>query len=186
MELQEEIIEAEQNMEKSIEFYKQQLQKVRTGRASQSLLDGVSVDAYGQKQAINATATVNVPDARTIVIQPWDKSLIAEIEKAIRSADLGFNPQNDGTLIRIPVPPLTEERRKEYVKVTKKYAEEAKIAIRNIRRDHNDNLKKAEKDKELSEDEKKSGEDEIQKLTDKYVANVDELLAIKEKELMDE
>lgn len=186
MDIQEELQEAELNMEKSIDFFKQQLSKVRTGRASQSLLDGVQVDAYGQKQAVNAVATVNVPDARTIVIQPWDKSLIAEVEKAIRSADLGFNPQNDGTLIRIPVPPLTEERRMEYVKVTKKYAEEAKIAIRNIRRDHNDNFKKAEKDKEISEDDKKAGEDDVQKLTDKYVALVDDIQAKKEKELMED
>jgi len=186
MEIKEEIQQTEESMEKSIEFFKQQLSKVRTGRASQSLLDGVQVDAYGQKQGVAAVATVNVPDARTITIQPWDKSLIAEIEKAIRSADLGFNPQNDGALIRIPVPPLTEERRKEYVKVSKKYGEDAKISIRNIRRDHNDNLKKAEKDKEISEDDKKYGEDQIQKLTDRFVAQIDQLSATKEKELLEE
>ncbi|GAB5465096.1 MAG: ribosome recycling factor [Candidatus Kapaibacteriales bacterium] len=186
MEIQAELNNMQESMEKSIEYFEGQLAKVRTGRASQSLLDGIQADAYGQRQPLNAVATVNVPDARTIVVQPWDKSLITEIEKAIRSADLGLNPQNDGTIIRIPVPPLTEERRNEYVKVAKKYAEEAKIAVRNIRRDANDTFKKAEKDKDISEDDKKGAEDQVQKLTDKYIERIDGLATQKEKELLED
>lgn len=173
-------------MDKSIDFCKGQLAKIRTGRASANLVDNVYVDYYGAKTPLSQMATVSTPDARTIMIQPWDRNTLQEVEKAILSADLGFNPQNDGNVIRIPVPPLTEERRKEFVKVCKKYAEDGKIAIRNVRRDQLDSLRKAEKEKLFSEDEKKKGETEIQNITDEYVNNIDELLEKKEKELMDD
>ncbi len=173
-------------MNKSIDFFKGQLAKVRTGRATTSLVDGVKVDYYGTMSPISQTSTVSTPDARTIMIQPFDRTMITEIEKAIRQADLGFNPQNDGTVIRIPVPPLTEERRKEFVKLCKKYGEEAKIAVRNIRRDGLDMLREYEKEKEISEDELKRGEDEVQKITDDFVKKIDELTEKKEKELMED
>jgi len=173
-------------MEKVIEFFANQLSKVRTGRASASLVDGVMVDMYGSMGPISQGASVSAPDARTIIIQPWDRTLISAIEKAILQADLGFNPQNDGVVIRIPVPPLTEERRKEFVKMCKKYAEETKISVRNVRRDSMEALKKAEKAKEISEDDRKRLEDEVQKLTDKYIKNIDDMLVKKEKELMED
>lgn len=176
---------ARQSMAKSIEFTNNQFSKVRTGRASASLIDNVKADSYGAMTPLSQMATISVPDARTIIIQPWDRSQLAAVEKAIQQADLGFNPQNDGTIIRIPVPPLTEERRLEYVKLCKKYAEEGKIAVRNIRREQIDAIKKGEKDKEFSEDDRKKGEDEIQKITDEFVKKIDELFALKEKELLD-
>lgn len=186
MELNEVINKTESQMQKSIEACEQHLAKIRTGRASASLLDEVKVNAYGSQTPINQTASVSAPDARTLLIQPWDKSLLQEIEKAILTSDLGFNPQNDGQIIRIPIPPLTEERRKEFVKLAKKNTEDIKIAIRNIRRDNIEVLRKAEKNKELSEDFLKQGEDDIQKLTDKYISTVDTMLSKKEKELMEE
>ena len=173
-------------MEKSLEYTQKQLDKVRTGRASASLVDSIKVDYYGSPTPLSQVASVSVPDARTIVIQPWDRSTLGEIDKAIQQADLGFNPQNDGNVIRIPVPPLTEERRLEFVKVSKKLAEEGKIAVRNVRRDNMEALKKGERDKDFSEDEKKYGEDEVQKLTDGYIKNIDELQSKKEKELMED
>ncbi len=173
-------------MNKSAEFTKSQLSKVRTGRATASLVENVKASYYGSPTAISQMAGISVPDARTIVIQPWDKSNLKDIEKAILEADLGFNPQNDGNIIRIPVPPLTEERRKEFVKLSKKFAEEGKVAIRNIRRDQIDEIKKAEKDKKLTEDDRKKGEEDIQKITDEYIKKVDTFLAQKEKELMQE
>jgi ribosome recycling factor len=172
-------------MVKSLEFTSSQMSKVRTGRASASLVDGIKIDYYGSQAPLSQAATISTPDARTIVIQPFDRGQISDIEKAIQSADLGFNPQNDGNIIRIPVPPLTEERRKEYVKVCKKYAEDGKIAIRNIRREAMDDLKKLEKSKEVTEDDRKRGETEVQKYTDDYIKKIDEALAKKEKELMD-
>ena len=185
MTLQEITSNAKTTMNKSIEFYKSQLSKVRTGRASASLVDNVKVDYYGAPTPISQIASISVPDARTIMIQPWDRGSLNPIEKAIQQADLGFNPQNDGNVIRIPVPPLTEQRRLEFVKLCKKYAEEAKISVRNIRRDEIDVLKKAEKDKTLTEDERKKGEEDIQKITDEFVKKIDEYLVIKEKELME-
>jgi ribosome recycling factor len=178
--------EARASMTKSIEFYKKQLTKVRTGRASGTMLDDVKVDYYGSPTPLNQVASVSVPDARTIMLQPFDRNTIGDIEKAIQNAGLGLNPQNDGTVIRISVPPLTEERRKDFVKMCKKYAEEGKIAIRGNRKDAMDALKKSEKDKVITEDDKKSGEEQIQKITDEFVKKVDEILVIKEKELMDE
>lgn len=173
-------------MEKALDFATSQLQKVRTGRASANLLDNIKADYYGAPTPLDQMATVSVPDARTIVIQPWDAGTIPAIEKAIQATDLGFNPQNDGVIIRIPVPALTEERRKEFVKLCKKYAEEGRIAVRNVRRDSMELLKKSEKGKEISEDEKKLGEDKVQKQTDDFVKKIDVLLTAKEKELLDD
>lgn len=173
-----------EQMSKSIEYFKVQLSKIRTGRATANLIDGVTVDYYGVPTPISQVAGVSVPDARTIILQPFDRSIISDIEKSIRSADLGFNPQNDGTIIRIPVPPLTEERRKEFVKMCKKIAEDTKVAIRNIRREQIDELKREEKAKLISEDERKKGEDEIQKVTDEFVKQADQFLDKKEKELL--
>jgi ribosome recycling factor len=186
MQVDEILFNAEEGMTKAVEYCQGQLGKVRTGRASASLLDGISADFYGAMTPMSQMATISVPDARTIVIQPFDRTTLGVIEKAIQTADLGFNPQNDGNIIRISVPPLTEERRKEYVKMTKKMAEEGKIAVRNVRRDQMEAIKKSEKDKDISEDEKKKGEDDIQKLTDKFIKKIDEFQAAKEKELMED
>lgn len=185
MEVLEILEKAEEQMNKSLEYCKSQLNKVRTGRASTTLVDSLVIDLYGVLTPISQAATISVPDARTIVIQPWDRNSLSEIDKVIKKADLGFNPQNDGNIIRIPVPPLTEERRLDFVKMSKKYAEEGKIAIRSARRDSMDALKKGEKNKDFSEDDKKSGETEIQELTDKFVKLIDDLQAVKEKELME-
>jgi ribosome recycling factor len=186
MEVDEILMKTEELMQKAIEFTKKQLDKVRTGRASSSLIDGIKVDYYGAPTPMSQVAGISVPDAHTIVIQPWDRSVLGEIEKAIQKADLGFNPQNDGNVIRIPVPPLTEERRLEFVKVCKKLAEEGKVSVRNVRRDNMEALKKGEKAKEFSEDDKKYGEEEVQKLTDDFVNKIDEMLEKKEKELMED
>jgi ribosome recycling factor len=168
-------------MIKSVEFCSTQISKIRTGRASASILDGVMFDMYGSMSPISNGANISTPDARTIIVQPWYKSVLGAIEKAIISSDLGFNPQNDGTILRIPVPPLTEERRKEFVKMAKNLSEEGKVAIRNIRRDQIESLKKEEKAKTITEDDRKRGETEIQKLTDNSIKNIDEALAKKEK-----
>lgn len=173
-------------MHKSAEFCKTQLSNVRTGRATASLVDNLKADYYGAPTAISQMASISVPDARTIMIQPWDRTTLKAIEKAIQAADLGFNPQNDGVNIRIPVPPLTEERRKEFVKVCKKYAEEDRVAIRNIRRDQLEVVKKLEKDKDISEDDKKRTEEEIQKITDEFIKKIDVYLSAKEKELLED
>jgi ribosome recycling factor len=177
--------ETKDKMAKAIDSLKRDFSRVRTGRASPALLDGLTVDYYGQQTAISQVATVSVPDARTVAIQPWEKTIIGAIEKAIQASDLGLNPQSDGTIVRLPIPPLSEERRKELVKSSKKIAEDKKVAIRNIRRDSNDQLKKAEKNKDISQDEMKIAMDEIQKLTDTYIQKVDDQLAIKEKEILD-
>ncbi len=174
------------NMQKSLDFTKQQITKVRTGRASTSMLDSVKVDYYGASTPLSQVANLSAPDPRSIVVQPYDRSILSEIEKAIQMADLGFNPMNDGNIIRIPVPPLTEDRRKEFVKLCKKFAEEGKISIRNIRRDMIETVRKAEKDKKISEDDKLYGEDEIQKITDDFIKNIDEISSAKEKELMED
>jgi ribosome recycling factor len=179
------IHETEDKMKKAIEFTRQELSKLRTGKASLALLDDIRIDYYGQKLPIAQTASVSTPDAHLITVQPWDKSIIHEIEKAILAANVGMTPANDGTVIRLPVPPLTEERRKELVKVAKKFAEDGRITIRNIRRDSNEHLKKAEKDEHVSEDERKRGEAEVQKLTDKYIKQLDDVLSGKEKEIME-
>lgn len=186
MQLKDILDTTRENMDKSIEFTKSQISKVRTGRATSSIVDNVKADYYGSPTPLSQMANISVPDARTIVIQPWDRTNLTSIEKAIQQADLGFNPQNDGTIIRIPVPPLTEERRKEFVKLCKKYAEDGKIAIRNVRRDQIENIRKAEKDKNITEDDKKYGEEEVQKTTDEFIRKVDVILAQKEKELMED
>ena len=178
--------DASANMKKAVDHVQQQLTKVRTGRASASMLDNVKVEYYGEPTPISQVGSVSTPDARSILIQPWDRSALQGIEKAILAANLGVTPQNDGQVIRIMVPPLTEERRKDIVKQCKKMAEEGKLAVRNIRRDANDELKVAEKSEHYSEDERKRGEDEVQKLTDKYVKDIDVILAAKEVEVMEE
>ncbi len=177
--------ETEQRMEKVIESLKKDLSRIRTGRATPALLDGLSVDYYGSPVPVNQVANISVPDARMIVIQPWEKNMISAVEKAIQTSDLGLNPQNDGNLIRLPIPPLSEERRKDIFKNCKKIGEESKIAIRNVRRDGNEKLKKEEKDKLVTQDEEKKGLDEIQKTTDRFIKSIDELLVQKEKEVME-
>lgn len=177
--------DAEDRMKKSIEHLRSDLASLRAGRANPAMLDKIMVDYYGEPTPINQLANITVPEARLIVVQPWDKTSIAEIEKAILKSDLGVNPSNDGNVIRIAIPQLTEERRKEIVKTVKKRGEEAKVAIRNIRREANDMLKSSEKDKLISEDESKKGMDEIQKLTDKYIKDIDTILQAKEKDIME-
>jgi ribosome recycling factor len=174
----------DQKMHKSIDTLKADLAKVRTGRAHAGILDHIHVDYYGSPTQLSQVANVTLIDARTIGVQPWEKKMIAPIEKAIRESDLGLNPSTQGDLIRVPTPPLTEERRKEMVKLAKSEAETAKIAIRNIRRDANEALKKLLKDKACSEDEERRAQDEVQKLTDKFVAEVDKLFVEKEKDIL--
>lgn len=178
--------DASQHMSKAVEHVQQLLSKVRTGRASASILDAVKVEYYGEQTPIGQVGSVSVPDARSIVIQPWDRTALSAIEKSILAANLGITPQNDGHLIRISVPPLTEERRKDIVKQCKKMAEEGKLAVRNIRRDANEELKVAEKKEHYSEDDRKRGEDDIQKNTDRYVKEIDTILTAKEKEVMED
>lgn len=178
------LAEAESKMEKSVENTKEKFSHVRAGRANVSMLDGVSVEAYGTPTPLNQVGTVSAPEARLLVIDLWDKSLIPAIEKTILQANLGFNPSNDGKIIRLVVPELTEDRRKEYVKVVKKEAEEGKVAVRNVRKDVNNKLRKLEKDSEITEDELKASEEKVQKSTDKYIAAIDTALAAKEKELL--
>lgn len=175
---------AEQKMQKSVESLKTDLAKVRTGRAHTGLLDHVMVEYYGSMVAVNQVANVNLGDARTLNVQPYEKSMIGKVEKAIRDSDLGLNPATNGDLIRVPMPMLTEERRKEMTKIVRTEGENAKVALRNVRRDANDSLKKLIKDKEISEDDERRMQDEVQKLTDRFVAEVDKLLQVKEAELM--
>ena len=181
-----EIIEdAGVRMGKSVESLRQSLVKVRTGRAHPSLLDHLVVDYYGSEVPISQVANVNVEDARTLMISPWEKQMVQPIEKAIMKSDLGLNPATAGTVIRIPLPPLTEETRRDLVKVVRNEGEAAKVAIRNIRRDANSDFKSLLKEKDISEDEERDAQDEIQKLTDKYVSDVDKVLEEKEVELME-
>jgi ribosome recycling factor len=175
---------AEQKMQKSIETLKADLAKVRTGRAHTGILDHIHVDYYGTPTQLTQVANVTLIDARTIGVQPWEKKMVAVVEKAIRESDLGLNPSTQGDMIRVPTPPLTEERRKEIVKVVKGEGEDSKVAIRNIRRDANEALKKLLKDKACSEDEERRAQDDVQKLTDRFVTEVDKLIAEKEKELL--
>jgi ribosome recycling factor len=177
--------ETEDRMQKTIEHLTKDLATLRAGRANPAMLDKIMVDYYGEPTPLNQLANITVPEARLLVIQPWDKSSIANIEKAILKSDLGVNPTNDGNVIRIAIPQLTEERRKELVKVVKKRGEEAKVAVRNIRRDANDMLKSSEKGKMISEDQAKKGNDEIQKTTDKYIKDIDVILTAKEKDIME-
>ncbi len=174
----------EQKMQKSLEALKADLGKVRTGRAHTGILDHVQVDYYGALMPINQVANITLLDARTIGVQPWEKPMVAKVEKAIRDSDLGLNPATQGDAIRVPMPALTEERRRDLIKVIKHEGETAKVAIRNLRRDANTHLKDALKKKEVSEDDERRAQDDIQKLTDRYVVEVDRLLAEKEKDLM--
>ncbi|MDO8786156.1 MAG: ribosome recycling factor [Syntrophales bacterium] len=173
------------NMEKALHSLEKSLNKVRTGRASPALLDGIKIDYYGASTPLSQVATISVPEARLIIISPWDSSVIGNIEKAIQKSDLGLMPASDGKLVRIAIPSLTEERRKDLVKVVKKMAEECKIALRNVRRDTNDQLKALKKDNNISEDELHTNQDEVQKITDKYIEKADGILAVKEKEIME-
>jgi ribosome recycling factor len=177
--------EADEGMKKAIDSFKRDLAKIRTGRATTSMLDGIKVDYYGTPTPVNQVATVQVVDARLITIKPWEKTMIPVIDKAIRASDLGLNPVADSDQVRLPIPPLTQERRKDLVKVVKKNTEEARVAVRASRRDAMDMVKEYEKDGEISEDEKKIGEKKVQDLTDKHIASIDEIAAHKEKEIME-
>jgi ribosome recycling factor len=179
------LAESDQRMKKSIESLKKDFMRIRTGRASAALLDSITVEYYGSPMPVNQVAAISVPDARMIMIQPWEKSMIGPIEKAIQASDLGLNPQSDGNVIRLPIPPLSEERRKDLFKHCKKISEDNKVAVRNIRRDSNELLKESEKNKKITQDDLKKGQDEIQKLTDKYIKVVDDMLLIKEKEILE-
>jgi len=174
-----------EEMEKTIASMDKSLGRVRTGRASISLLDGIKVDYYGTLTPINQVATLSIPESRLIVISPWDASVIGAIEKAIQKSDLGLMPANDGKIIRLAIPQLTEERRKELVKVVKKMAEEGKIKLRNVRRDANEELKSLKKNNQMTEDELFSAQEEVQKLTDQNIEKIDKITAVKEKEIME-
>jgi len=177
--------DAEARMAKSIDSLKHELSKLRTGRAHTSLLDHVMVDYYGSKMPLSQVATVTVTDARMLTVTPWEKSMVPVVEKAILTSDLGLNPATSGSAIRVPLPPLTEERRKDMIRVVRHEGEGARVAVRNVRRDANAHLKTLLKDKDITEDEERQAEEAIQKLTDKYVADVEKLLEIKEKDLME-
>lgn len=172
-------------MIKAVESVRHELVKVRTGKATTALLDAVKVDAYGAPMVLQQVGTISVLDAHMLTVTPWDKAMLQPIEKGIIAANLGLNPNIDGNLVRVPIPPLNEERRRELVKLVKKFGEEGKIAIRNIRRDENEQLKKSEKAEHFSEDDRKRGEQEIQKYTDKFIKEIDMLLTVKEKEIME-
>ncbi len=185
MNQQEIFADAQTRMDKTIDSLHHELAKVRTGRATPALLDTVRVDYYGQMVPLNQAANVSAPEPRLLVVQPWEKSLLAEIERAIQKADLGLNPSNDGTMIRIPIPQLSEERRKDLVKLVKKFGEEARVAVRNIRRDANDHLKKLHKSNDISEDELSVELDRIQEITDKHIKKIESILEGKEKEVLE-
>ena len=179
------IKDAKTRMDKSIEAFRNEIAKIRTGKATTALLDGIKIDYYGTLTPLNQTANVSVLDSHTLSITPWDKTMVAAIDKAILVADLGLNPVNDGTNLKVPIPPLNEERRKDLVKLAKKFGEDAKIAIRNVRRDANDHLRKAEKEKELSEDLRHDAEADVQKYTDEHISKIDEIIKHKEAEMME-
>ncbi len=179
------ISELKESIEKRISYYKEELKGVRTGRASVSMFDNIKVDYYGTMTPLSGVASLSAPEPRLVTITPWDASMIKAIEKAVQTSQMGFNPSNDGKVIRVPFPQLTEERRKELAKIVKKMGEEAKVAVRNERRDANDKIKKQEKDKEISEDESKKLQEEVQKVTDASVRKLDEITEAKEKEIME-
>jgi ribosome recycling factor len=175
---------AEQKMGKSVETLKADLSKVRTGRAHTGLLDHIQVDYYGARMPLNQVANLALADARTVTVQPWEKKMVPVVEKAIRDSDLGVNPATSGDIIRVPMPPLTEERRKELIKVVRHEAENARVAVRNIRRDANEHLKKLLKDHAVAEDEERRAQEDVQKLTDRFIVEIDRILAAKETDLM--
>ncbi|MBU0558565.1 MAG: ribosome recycling factor [Bacteroidetes bacterium] len=179
------IDEAKSKMDKSIEAFRHEIAKIRTGKATTALLDGIRVDYYGAPSPLSQVSNVSVLDAHTLSITPWEKSMVLVIDKAILTADLGLNPISDGTNIKVPIPPLTEERRKDLMKLVKKFGEDAKIAVRNVRREANDKLKKMEKEKELSEDLRHDAENEVQTITDNHIKNIDGIISHKEKEIME-
>ncbi len=176
---------ATEKMEQTINVFKKDIAAVRTGRASIAIIEGISVDYYGTPTPISQVAALTVPESRLILIQPWEQRLIPEIEKAIMTSALGLTPSNDGKIIRVPIPPLNEERRREIVKIVKKMSEDSRVAIRNIRRDANDEIKRAGKEASISEDDIRKSQDELQKLTDQYIHKVDEVLKKKEQEIME-
>jgi ribosome recycling factor len=178
--------EVESNMRSAIDSLKNEYASVRTGRATTALLDGIMVDYFGTQTQLKQLASLSVPESRLIVVQPWDKSVLGEVEKSIQRSNLGLNPVNDGKIIRVPIPPLTEERRKDLVKVVKKSAEDRRVSIRNARREGNELLKELEKEKEISEDDNRRAQDRIQKMTDKYTSELDAVAAQKEKEVMED
>jgi len=177
--------DTDDGMKKAVESFKRDLQKIRTGRANAAMLDGIKVDYYGTPTPVNQVATVQVVDARLITVKPWEKAMLPVIDKAIRASDLGINPVADSELVRLPIPPLTQERRKELAKVVGKQTEEARVAVRSARRDAMDMVKDAEKDKQITEDERKNGEKKVQDLTDKFIAMIDDIAKAKEKEIME-
>ena len=177
--------DTEDGMKKAVDSFKRDLQKIRTGRANAAMLDGIKVDYYGTPTPVNQVATVQVVDARLITVKPWEKAMLPVIDKAIRASDLGINPVSDSELVRVPIPPLTQERRRDLAKTVSKQTEEARVAVRSARRDAMDMVKDAEKDKQITEDERKNGEKKIQDLTDKYIAVLDDVAKAKEKEIME-
>jgi ribosome recycling factor len=177
--------DSEDGMKKAVESFKRDLQKIRTGRANTAMLDGIKVDYYGTPTPLNQVATVQVVDARLITVKPWEKNMIPVIDKTIRASDLGINPVADADVVRLPVPPLTQERRRDLAKAVGKQTEEARVAVRAARRDAMDMIKEAEKDKQISEDERKQGEKKIQELTDRYILMIDDIAKAKEKEIME-
>ena len=177
--------DTDEGMKRAVEAFKRDLQKIRTGRANTAMLDGIKVDYYGTPTPVNQVASVQVVDARLITVKPWEKNMLPIIDKAIRASDLGINPVADSDLVRLPIPPLTQERRKELAKVVNKQTEEARVAVRSARRDAMDMIKDAEKEKQITEDLRKDGEKRIQDLTDKYIGSIDEIAKAKEKEIME-
>ncbi|MCB0278728.1 MAG: ribosome recycling factor [Calditrichaeota bacterium] len=184
MTIDEIIKDSDQRMHKTVDVIKSELAKIRTGRASASMLDGITINYYGNQTPLNQVANINIPEPRLITISPWDRSQTPEIEKAILASDLGITPNNDGNMIRLKIPELTEERRNDLVKVAKKYGEEGKVSIRNIRRDSNDAIKKMQKNSDISEDEASVHHDTIQELTDKFTAEIDKIVKVKEDDLL--
>src|SRR2546421_11004065 len=183
--IQPQLAEAESRMQKSVDALAKEIQTIRTGRASPSLVDRIAVEYYGNPTPLNQLATISVPEARMIIIQPWDRSVISAVEKALQKSELGLNPGNDGQLIRVPIPPLNEERRREYARLVKRYAEDAHVAVRNIRREQIDRIKALEKEKKISADEARRGGDQLQKVADRYIGLVDQMAARKEAEIME-
>jgi ribosome recycling factor len=184
--MKEEIIsECRQKMIKTINVLKKEFMRIRTGRASTSLMDGIKVDCYDTQMPLDQVASISIPESRLITVKPWDQTIIGEIEKGILKSELGLTPMNDGKIIRIPIPPLTEERRKELAKLARKMAEDGKISIRNHRREANELLKELKQEKEISEDEMYKGQDEVQTVTDEFIKNIDDVTGEKEKEIME-
>jgi ribosome recycling factor len=177
--------QANSKMNYSLDHFKENLGKLRTGRASLAIVEGMKVDYYGNPTPLSQVATLAVPDSQTITISPWDANALRDIEKAIQTSDLGLTPNNDGKMIRLTIPPMTQDRRKDVVKVVKKYAEECRVAVRNVRREINDKIKAAEKNHEVSEDESHTAQDEIQKITDNHIKDIDKITASKEKDVLE-